>query len=287
MSEHVAPSRGSQEPLRCAEFLQWALPQMGYAWAGFRRVHRQVCKRLRRRVRELGLDDLTAYRRRLDTDPDEWRILDGFCRIPISRFGRDWPVFARLGRDVLPSLAEAASARGAERLEAWSVGCARGEEPYTLNAVWQLMVGPRRPELSLSVLATDTDQAQLERARAGLFGESSLRELPVDWKRLMFEPTEAGFRVRPRFCAGIHFRWHDVREASPCTGFDLILCRNLVLTYFDSNQRRRVLASLRDSLCLGGALVIGVRETLPPDLTGLVTWWPAERIYRREAAGIL
>ena len=48
----------------CVLFLQWALPQIGLRWPGFRKVRGQVCKRVARRVRELGLPDLLAYRLR-------------------------------------------------------------------------------------------------------------------------------------------------------------------------------------------------------------------------------
>jgi chemotaxis protein methyltransferase CheR len=52
-------------------FLQWARPRLGMRWAGFRKVRRQVCKRIAARIRELGLAGFDAYRRRLDAD-DEW-----------------------------------------------------------------------------------------------------------------------------------------------------------------------------------------------------------------------
>ncbi len=50
----------------CTEFLQWALPQLRLRWSGFRKVHRQICKRLRRRLNELGLKTLDQYQNRLD-----------------------------------------------------------------------------------------------------------------------------------------------------------------------------------------------------------------------------
>jgi chemotaxis protein methyltransferase CheR len=257
---------------------------MGYAWPGFRRVHRQVCKRIGRRLRELRLGDFAAYRRRLEDDPGEWRVLDGFCFIPISRFGRDWSVFDCLGREVLPGLADAALARGANRLKAWSVGCARGEEPYTLNAVWRLTVAETRPNLLFSVLATDIDAELLDGARAGLYKDSSLRELPQSWRDAMFEKAEALHRIRPAFRENVRFELQDVRETQPGESFDLILCRNLVLTYFDPDLQHRVLRRLVRLLQPGGAFVIGLRERMPTNDFGLAPWHAERGIYRRIAA---
>ncbi|MCH7911109.1 MAG: chemotaxis protein CheR, partial [Candidatus Hydrogenedentes bacterium] len=39
----------------CVQLLQWALPQLRMRWQGFRKVRRQVCKRIQRRWDELEL----------------------------------------------------------------------------------------------------------------------------------------------------------------------------------------------------------------------------------------
>lgn len=73
----------------CVALLRWALPRLGLRWPGFRRVRRQVCKRIARRIKELGLADVAAYRERLECAPEEWPEFDSLCRITISRFYRD------------------------------------------------------------------------------------------------------------------------------------------------------------------------------------------------------
>lgn len=148
----------------CVEFLRWALPRLHLRWRGFRRVRRQVCRRLNRRLRELSLEDLEAYRSHLARHEAEWEVLDGLCRISISRFHRDRAVWDVLRDDVLPTLARVAQARRQPALMAWSAGCASGEEPYSLTAVWQLGVRHGFPGLALSVLATDSDPGLLARA---------------------------------------------------------------------------------------------------------------------------
>ena len=72
----------------CVDFLQWALPRLGLRWPGFRKVRKQVCKRVDRRLRELGVPDAKTYRDFLEKHREEWSVLDSFCRIPISRFYR-------------------------------------------------------------------------------------------------------------------------------------------------------------------------------------------------------
>lgn len=240
-----------------------------------------MCRRIDRRLRELGLADLRQYQRRLDATPSEWKVLDGFCRISISRFGRDWPMFECLGRQVLPALARCATRRGDRVLRAWSAGCARGEEAYTLSAVWRRMVAASFPGLDLDILATDVDQGQLARACAACFEAGCLSELPASWRQAMFEPTGGELRVRALFREPVHFEPGDVRESLPPGRFDLILCRNLVLTYFDQAVRERVLEKLSDRLVPGGGFVIGARESLPVPGPRLVPWHADLGIFRR------
>ena len=112
----------------CTAFLKWALPRLGLQWDGFARVRRQVCKRLGARIAALHLSGIAAYQERLASDAEEWRILDECCRITISRFFRDRPVFEPLRTRVLPAIA-ARALREQREARCWSAGCASGEEP--------------------------------------------------------------------------------------------------------------------------------------------------------------
>ena len=266
----------------CTRFLQAALPRLRLRWPGFRKVRRLVCKRLAGRLRELGLPDHAAYRAFLESHPGEWNVLDGFCRIPISRFYRDREVFESLERDVLPALAQAAVAAGRAELACWSACCASGEEPYTLAILWRLRLQRRFPGLACRIVATDIEAHLLERARTGCYRASSLEALPPELLAEAFTRRGKELCVRDAFRA-TEFRQQDIRQAVPEGKFDLVLCRNAVLTYFEPALQhevmRRVIARLRP----GGALVVGIHESLPGALAGLVPWDGARAIYRKLA----
>jgi chemotaxis protein methyltransferase CheR len=163
----------------CVRFLQWCLPRLGLRWAGYRKVRRTVCKRLRRRLRALGLAELEAYRAMLEETPEEWAQLAVMCRIPISRFYRDRGVFERLGREVLPALAQRTMASGlgpgATPVRCWCVGCASGEEVYSVILTWVFMVRPAFPHAEIEVLGTDADETMLARAEAARYQAGSVK----------------------------------------------------------------------------------------------------------------
>ena len=255
----------------CVAFLQWALPRMEMRWRGLRRVRKQVCKRLGRRLRELELDDLDAYRLHLAAGPDEWTVLEYLCRITISRFYRDRAVFDTLRDPVLPNLGRRSLARGDSVLRCWSAGCASGEEPYSIRLAWDLDASRQVPGIELEIVATDVDAHMLERAQTACYPEGSLRELPSEWMVAAFEPRGRDLCLRPRFRSGVELLQADIRSEMPGGTYDLILCRNLVFTYFDEPLQVRILERMLDRLRTGGFLILGAHESLPEGS------WPLDR----------
>jgi chemotaxis protein methyltransferase CheR len=252
-------------------FLQWALPRLGLRWRGFRRVRRQVHRRILRRCGELGVG-LDGYRGYLEAHADEWRVLDGLCRVTISRFYRDHAIWDRLVAEVLPAIA----ARGPAR--AWSAGCGAGEEPYTLAIAWRAIGGG-----ALDIVATDIDDGQLARAAAATYPTGALRELPAAWRAAAFDESDGDARLRAPFRDAVRFAHHDVRTAPPAGPFDLILCRNQAFTYLDEAGQRAVAASFRSVAGDDAVLVVGAHEALPADVAG---WQSVSRSLYRNVPGV-
>jgi chemotaxis protein methyltransferase CheR len=265
---------------QCVRFLQWALPQLRMRWDGFRKVRGQVKKRLTRRLRELGLPDIEAYRDYLRRHAGEWHKLDALCRITISRFYRDKGVYAALSQQVLPTLARAARQRRDKTLRVWSAGCGGGEEPYTIAILWRLELRDRYPDLQIDIVATDADPAMLARAREDHYAFPSVKDLPASARGQAFEHAHGAYRLKPAYRRDITFLEQDIRNEQADGPFDLVLCRNLVFTYFDdalqSEISSRIVATMRDA----AALVLGIHEQLPADTRELCPWFDKLRIYR-------
>jgi chemotaxis protein methyltransferase CheR len=272
---------GAMGDADCVAFLQESLPRLGLRWQGFRKVHGQVCKRLRRRMKQLGIEGFAAYRKRLETHPEEWTVLDGLTHITISRFFRDKSIFEALERRVLPDIA--ARARS-EKREArfWSAGCASGEEPYTLKILWDLAVAPAFPGVECSVIATDVDETVLRRARKACYSRGSLRELPEALLRQGLEQSGSLFCVRQHHREGVNFLLQDLRSKAPDGRFDLILCRNVAFTYFEPSLQAEALDRILRRLAQPGYLAIGAQEKLPHEISGLMSLSGVPEIFRYE-----
>jgi chemotaxis protein methyltransferase CheR len=244
---------------------------MGMRWPGFRKVRGTVCKRVQRRLRELGLTDVAQYQVYLENNAEEWAALEVMCRIPLSRFYRDHGLFDYLGEVKLPEMAQIALVRGERELCCWCAGCASGEEPYTLNILWHLLLASRFPDLALEIIATDVDARMIRRAKNGCYELGSLKEVPETWLDSAFEQSEEHYRVRSQFRAGIQFRVKDIRVEFPNGPFHVIFCRNLVFTYFNEEMQQQLVEKMIATLRPGGILILGKHEVLPLRAGALVS----------------
>jgi chemotaxis protein methyltransferase CheR len=255
----------------CIDFLQHYLPKCGYRWKGFRKVRNQVCKRINKRIRELDLADIEAYGEYLQIHGEEMKVLDAIFNITISRFYRDRGVFDSIANDIFPALAEKARQNQKEQIRCWSAGSASGEEPYTLSIIWKMAVLPKAGrDLTLRIIATDRNAHLIERAEKGIYPGGALKELPREWKKQAFEKREDEYQIKNEFRQDVQFLEQDIRLEQPEGAFDLIICRNLVFTYFVEDLQRDVFKRIMTKLNPGGYLCIGNHESLPESQEDLV-----------------
>jgi len=85
--------------------------------------------------------------------------------------------------------------------------------------------------LPCMILGTDAEPTMLDRAREGCYAPGSLRDLPGDLREA-FLPVDGRLCLAAARRAQVDFKLQDVRRQMPSGSFDMIMCRNIVLTYF-------------------------------------------------------
>ncbi len=242
------------------------LDRLNYSWAGYRKVRRGVQRRIARHMEQLGCRGIPDYLQIISQAGAARTECERRMVVPISRFFRDRSVWEAMEYDVLPRLVE----RRAGPVRVWSAGCAGGEEIYSFKILWESM-RPRGERLPvLEALASDLNPDNLARARRGIYRAGSLREVSAAVRECWFQPLSGSqYRIDPSVQEGITWAVHDLRENPLGTGFDILFLRNNVLTYCEAGLQRIVLDRLLPALASLGVLVIGGRERLPNDLTGV------------------
>ena len=259
-----------------AQFLAEICLPRGLEWRRFKR--RGIRRSIERRIVGLGLPSLEAYSLRIQKDPEEQKHLTQILTITISKFFRDREVFEKMETSLIPAMLT----KNRRELRVWSVGCASGEEPYSLCLLWKARFEKDWPESHFSVLATEIDESLLERAREGRYKKSSLREVPRDIVGKYFKAEGDVFLLDKRAREGVEFQTHDIHREEPFSGVDLVFCRNLAFTYFSKEIQVEILKKIFMCLKEAGYLVIGNDESIPltyPTLFTLV--FPKQKIYQK------
>jgi chemotaxis methyl-accepting protein methylase len=198
--------------------------------------------------------------------------------LPLQIF-RDKKVFDLEDSILLPEVEH----KGAgDFFKIWSIGCANGEEPYSLSMLWKERFERKFPQIRLALLATDINENLLKRAREGRYKKSSLKEAPDEILRRFFK-IENGFYILDRSIReSVQFKKHDIIHEEPFSGMDIIFCRNLAFTYFSKECQMSVLKKIAGGLKENGYLIIGRDEFLPLTYPTLfVPTFPAEKVYQK------
>ncbi|HSB73554.1 MAG TPA: protein-glutamate O-methyltransferase CheR [Candidatus Methylomirabilis sp.] len=242
---------------------------------------RCVLRRIAVRQRACGAPDLRTYLKRIARDPVERGRLVKALTIHVSQFFRNPSTFRAIQKEVLPAILKAKRTGGGHTLRFWSVGCACGEEPYSL-AILLLAEAPEAlQQYSSAIFGTDIDAECLRHAKGGRYPEASLAHVQADWRQRFFAEISGLFEVVPDARQLVYFRAHNVLDPPPHGRIDLLVFRN-VLIYMTEPLQERVLMTLSDALNPGGFLVLGKVEGLAGaarDRFEAVN--VAERIYRK------
>jgi chemotaxis protein methyltransferase CheR len=258
-------------------FIKEAASLLDLQWRRFKRGG--VKRKVERRIAELGLSTFEDYLPKIGKDPQEKNRLSQILTVTITRFFRDKEVFDILENSILPAVVEH---KGAGDFNIWSIGCANGEEPYTLSMLWEERIKENFPPIRLTLLATDINENLLKRAREGKYKKSSLKEAPERIIQRFFR-IEDGFYILDRSIReSVEFKKHDIIREEPFSGMDIIFCRNLAFTYFPKGCQRVVLKKIAVSLKENGYLIIGKDESLPLTYPTLfLPIFPTEKIYQK------
>ncbi|PSP85909.1 chemotaxis protein CheR [Halobacteriales archaeon QS_1_68_17] len=235
-------------------------------------------RRITARMRRTGADSYRAYQRQLADDPDERAALLDSLSINVTGFFRNPEAWDRIGA-VLRTVTD-----GPGRTRCWSVPCADGREPYSLAML--ALDDPEIDDRRLEILGTDISEAALAVAREGRYETSQTTDIaaelsPLDDYSAYVDRDGDEFRVTDRVREMVTFERHDLIRGEPKAGFDVVLCRNLLI-YIDAEYKMPIFETIEGSLRERGYLIIGMTETLPHECRG--AFEPVDkrhRVYRR------
>ncbi len=250
MAEKAAP-----DPL-FESLLRYIQESRGLDFRGYKRT--SLRRRITLRMEAIGAADFGAYQSHLEVHPGEFEDLLNTVLINVTSFFRDADAWEVLRNEVIPQII--ASADEDRPIRVWSVGCASGEEPYSIAMLFAEALGAHAFCERVKIYATDLDEEALRAARQATYVPRDVEGVPPELLDKYFERTNHHYVFNRDLRKCVIFGCHNVVKDAPISRIDLVVCRNLLI-YLEGETQDVVLPRLHYALSPEGYLFLGKAET--------------------------
>lgn len=237
--------------------LDQVLEVYGYDFSNYSdaSLHRRI-NRLYQMDHFESFEDLQS---RLITDENYLKRFVEEITVNVTEMFRDPAFYNYLRLEIFPFLATKPFYR------IWHAGCSTGEEVLSL-AILLKEAGLLSRALRY---ATDLNPTVLERARKGIVPLNYIKKYSVNYREAgglhdfsrYYTAHYGQAKFESDLLEKVVFSTHNLVSDSSFNGFDLIICRN-VLIYFDKDLQDKVLRLFDESMSPLGFLALGSKETL-------------------------
>ncbi|WP_437808556.1 chemotaxis protein CheB [Sorangium sp. So ce1078] len=216
-----------------------------------------VRRRIERRVIATRCESIEAYADYLRVRPEEGRLLFQDILISVTSFFRDEASFRALAAAIAERIERK---RTGDSFRAWVVGCATGEEAYSIAILVFETLEKANKQLNVQIFATDIDEQAMSVARKGLYQKALVADIPSRLRSKYFDEQDQSFRIKNYVRDAIVFARHDVAQDPPFLKLDLVSCRN-VLIYFNPHLQEHALKTFQFAMDDQGVLFLGKSES--------------------------
>ena len=251
--------------------------RVGHDFSGYKES--TIERRLHRRMKALQMETVDQYLDVLERDPNEIDRLFKEFLIGVTEFFRDPEAFAGLAREVIPKLFE--NKTSGDDVRACVVGCATGEEAYSISILLCEYVSTLRERPKIQVFATDIDPRGLEVARRGVYSAGIAKEVSPERLNRFFIKQDHFYRVKRELRDLCIFSQHSFLKDPPLSRQDLISCRNMMI-YLGPDLQDRIVPLFHYALRRGGYLFLGPSESVASHRGLFRTVDKKLRIFQRE-----
>jgi two-component system, chemotaxis family, CheB/CheR fusion protein len=223
-----------------------------------------IMRRIRRRMQIHQIEDPEKYVALLREHANEARLLSDEFLITVSSFFRDREVVGALEKTIIPRLLE--SKGRSDTVRVWSVGCATGEEAYSLAILLQEAISRMPDPPRIQVFASDMHERSLHMAREGYYTGDIQSDVSTERLGRFFTQENGIYRIRRELRELVIFAPHNLMSDPPFSKMDLISCRN-VFIYLQRDVQQHLVRLFHYAMVPNGWLLLGTSETV--DLSDL------------------
>ncbi|WP_047545528.1 CheR family methyltransferase [Psychroserpens sp. Hel_I_66] len=218
-----------------------------------------IMRRINHRITSLQLGTMVEYYELIKANPRELDNLFDSVLIGVTEFFRDLEAFDYLRKQLFKILKDK---EPGDSIRIWSVGCATGEEPYSIAILLYELLGAKVNQYHIQIFASDIDERAINFGRKGIYNKDLLANVPKEITAKYFEKKdELHFEVKKEIKQHLLFTRHDITTDPPFVKLDLVVCRNLLI-YFNNNLQKQTFQIFHYSLRSNGILFLGKSESV-------------------------
>lgn len=245
------------EDLEISLLLEGIFRHYGYDFRDYSLAH--LRRRLRHRLGISGLPDLGAMLHRvLSERPFFEQLLRDFS-INVTEMFRDPDIYLVVRNEVIPRL------KTWPFIKIWHAGCSTGEEVYSMA----IMLHEEGLLDKCQIYATDFNQLALNRASEGIYDLNQTKLFTTNYQKSGGKESFSDYYTADNDAVilknwlkkKIVFADHNLVTDGVFSEVHLVVCRN-VLIYFNRTLQQKIFNTFYESLCPGGFLWLGSKETL-------------------------
>ncbi len=218
-----------------------------------------IIRRVERRIGINQKDSIEDYVTMLESSPKEAETLSKELLIGVTKFFRDREAFDILKEKVIPEIFEGKNPY--DTIRVWSVGCSTGEEAYSLAILLNEYSEQIGKPLNIQVFATDIDRESIEYAGGGMYPASIITDIEEDTLKKYFSKRGDYYKINDNIRRMVVFASHNITRDPPFSKIDFISCRNLLI-YFKPSMQKRAISIFRFALNDNGYLFLGSSESI-------------------------
>ena len=215
-------------------------------------------RQMKRRIDALiAKHNVTSYNTYVNMLKSDKKIFDEFVNyltINVSEFYRNPEQWVILEKEILPKLFN----KFGKPLKIWSAACSTGDEPYSLV----MLLSKFMPLNQIKIIATDIDLQVMEKAKAGLYLDKSLKGLPKEFIDKYFSKiNDRTYEISEQIKSRVEFKQHNLLKDEYPSSCDLIVCRN-VMIYITEEAKKDIYINFNKALKKEGILFVGSTEQI-------------------------
>lgn len=205
-----------------------------------------------------GIRNVEDYYKYLMNNPEKINSLIRYLTINVSSFFRNEEVFNYI-ENYLATIKE----ERYQRLKIWSMGCAKGEEAYSIAMIVEDL-NFDASGVQVSIDASDINDEALKEAKSGIYDKKEIENVPERYRKYFHYVSENKFAIDDKIKKYVKYRRENLLNLKIYNNYyNIILCRNLLI-FLKPMHHEMIYEILNKAMVRDGLLILGLTENLHP-----------------------